>query len=256
MSDQTALTTATQNLTKAQDHLAAATLTAPISGVVGSIGFAVGTAETPSNSITIVGSGAAEVSTEVPLAKLPAVEVGQAALVTPAGATESVVGSVTRVSLLPTAATAATASAGPTYAVVTLVPQATGALTTGSRAEVGIVIDHVDNVLTVPVSAVTTVATGTAIVQVAKDGTATRTTVQTGAVGQGLVQVLGGLSAGQALVIADLTQPLPDNSTQNLRRVTGAGSVGGAGGLGGPGGPGGGGAPQVPGGGGAARPGG
>lgn len=106
-------------------------------------------------------------------------------------------------------------------------PQAGNALSSGSRADVSIVTAHAADVLVVPGSAVTTVSTGTGVVRVLKDGVATNTPVQTGAVGGGLVEVTEGVTAGQEVVLADRSEALPTASTPN-RGLTGGG-LGGAG---------------------------
>jgi hypothetical protein len=89
----------------------------------------------------------------------------------------------------------------------------------------------------VPVSAIPGVTSGSARITVLKDGTATPTTVTVGAVGAGLAEVRSGLSAGDQVVIADVTAPLPTNSSGNVRGLTGgaggppAGAGTGAGGT-------------------------
>ena len=65
--------------------------------------------------------------------------------------------------------------------------------------------------------------------------------MRTGSVGQGKVQILSGLTAGQTVVLADTSQALPSNSSGLGNRVgagAGAGGLTGGGGTGvaGPGG--------------------
>jgi hypothetical protein len=91
-------------------------------------------------------------------------------------------------------------------------------------------------VITVPNSAVTTLVAGTGFVQTVKNGKATRTLIRTGAVGATTTQVLSGLTVGQEVVIANLSEALPTNSTANrFGNRSGSGltsSLGGGGGLG------------------------
>lgn len=229
--DQAALTSSEAALTKANDELAAATLTAPVSGVVGSLSLAVGSSTAANTGIVIVTPSAAQLTIQVPQANLASVAVGQAATVTPAGG-GSLSGSVSSIGLLPTSSS--TGSSATTYAVVVDVPQATEALATGAKASLTIETSRVDNVLTVPVSAVTSVATGTGSVGVLRDGSVSQTTVRTGSVGQGKVAILSGLSAGQTVVLADTSQALPSNSSGLGARVgAGAGAGGLTGGAGG-----------------------
>ena len=229
LSGEAGVSTAQLALDTANANLAAATLTAPIAGTVGSIGFSVGGAANTSAGIVIVGPGAATVTADVPLANLPSVRTGQQVLVTAAGATQPVDGTVSAIGLLPVSSTNAST---PSYPVTVLVPQVGNALSSGSRADVSIVTARAPDALTVPASAVAMVSTGTGVVTILKDGIATRTTVRTGAVGGGLVQVTEGLTAGQEVVIADRSEPLP-TATTSSRWLTGGGVGGGPQGGGG-----------------------
>jgi len=191
-------------------------------------------------SIVVVGAGAAEVTVSVPLTSMATVHVGQKANVTPQGATSSVPGSVTSISLLPsTAATgtglgtgtaqAATAASTPAYPVVVLVPDALPALASGSRAEASLLIGAVADVLTVPNSALTPLGNGQALALTVKGGVATRAVVRTGYAGTLTTQVTSGLSAGQQVVLADLSTALPTNTTNARRFGVVAGGITGGG---------------------------
>jgi len=72
-----------------------------------------------------------------------------------------------------------------------------------------------------------------------KNGVATRTLVKTGLSGTLATQVTSGLTAGQQVVLADLSIALPTNTTNARRFGVGGGTTGGlggaAGGLGGAG---------------------
>ena len=207
ITDQAGVTSAEAALAKAQDNLAAAALVAPMDGTVGAIAWAVGDAAGPSSGIQIIGSGASKVTVQVPQASLATVHVGQATHVTVPGL-PPVDGKVAAVSLLPTTSST---SATPTYAADVLVTGLPEALGTGGRATVSIVVQRVDGVLAVPASAVTAVSTGVGSVGVVKDGLSARVSVQTGAMGGGLVEVVSGLALGDVVVIGDASQPLPTN---------------------------------------------
>ncbi len=99
------MTTAQAELDRANENLAAATLTAPITGTVGTIGMTAGTAIRGGEQIVIIGAGAVKVTVNVPLASIRKVKVGQPAAVTPDGATTAVDGTVHSIGLLPAAAT-------------------------------------------------------------------------------------------------------------------------------------------------------
>jgi multidrug efflux pump subunit AcrA (membrane-fusion protein) len=241
--DRAAVATAQRAVDLAEENLGAATLTAPMSGQVGAVDLVAGSQASASTGVTVVGQGAADVTISVPQTRLALVKVGQAATVAPQGGTGSLEGVVTRIGLLPVSTTTTT----PSYPVVVRVPDAGTALADGVSAQVAVVIAHGASVPTLPVSALTGITNGRANALVlAADGSTSTVTVRTGAVGQGRVEVVSGLTLGQQVVLADLTAELPANSTQNLRRITGTG--------GGPGGAFPTGAPGAPGAPGAARP--
>jgi hypothetical protein len=200
-----------------------------------------------------VGAGAVEVTVNVPLASMASVRVGQKANVTPEGATSSAAGAVTSISLLPSTATstatptnaagkattqgtgsaqASATSSNAVYPVVVLVPDALPALASGSRAEVSLLIGTAHNVLTVPNSALTPLGSGQALALTFTNGVATRALVKTGYAGTLTTQVTSGLTAGQQVVLADLSTALPTNTTNSRRFGVGGGAAGGFGGAG------------------------
>jgi multidrug efflux pump subunit AcrA (membrane-fusion protein) len=232
-SDKAQVTTAQSALTTAESNLAAATLTAPISGTVAALSYVAGDASS-TGSITIVGAGAVDVTVDVPLASLPQVKVGQQASVTAAGSSTAMPGTVRSISLLPASSTSTTV----TYPVVVRVPRPSASLAGGSSATATITLGSVKNVVTVPNSALTSLVSGTGFVQTVKNGKVTQTIVRTGAVGATSTQVTSGLTAGQQVVIANLSEALPTTTTTNrFATRTGTGgltsSLSGAGGLGG-----------------------
>jgi multidrug efflux pump subunit AcrA (membrane-fusion protein) len=240
VSDQAAVTSAEASLSSAQTDLASATLKSSIAGTVGSVTLVKGTSD-QGESIVIVGAGAAEVTVNVPLAVMATVHVGQKARVTPQGATSSVPGSVTSISLLPSAAATgtgsgtggqSTAASTPAYPVVVRVPDALPALASGSRAEASLLIGAVSNVLIVPNSALTPLGNGQALALIFNGGVATRALVKTGYAGTLTTQITSGLSAGQQVVLADMSTALPTNTTNARRFGVGAGAGGGFGGTG------------------------
>ena len=241
VSDQAAVTNADSALSVARANLASATLKSSIAGTVGSVTL-VNNASSQGKSIVIVGTGAVELTVNVPLAAMASVHVGQKANVTPQGATSFVPGAVTSISLLPSAAatgtgsgtgaTQATAAASsPTYPVVILVPDALPALASGSHAEASLLVGTVADVLTVPNSALTPLGNGQALALTLKGGVATRALVRTGYAGTLTTQITSGLTRGQPVVMADLSTALPTNTTNPRRFGVGGGVTGGFGGT-------------------------
>ena len=240
ITDQAAVTSAEAALISAQADLTSATLKSSIGGTVGSVSLVKG-ASSQGKSVVIVGTGAVEVTVNVPLASIGTVHMGQKANVTPQGATSIAAGSVTSISLLPSTSSSSTGTGGgtgqgtstsssPTYPVVVLVPDALPALATGSRADVSLLIGTVSKVLTVPNSALTPLAKGQAMAQTLKNGVVTPALVKTGYAGTLTTQITSGLSAGQQVVLADLSTALPTNTTSSRRLGFAGGSAGGLGG--------------------------
>ena len=224
---------ATQDLAGAEQDLDGAVLRAPINGRVGQVGLVAGEPASTSAGVVIVGAGGAVVTVALPLAQLGHVRVAQDVTVTPAGTTDAVPGLVQSIGVLPSSTTSST----PTYPVRVTVPEAPVTLAAGSTATVSFTLATASDVLTVPVSAVTGVSSGSGAVQVLSGGTVQTARVTVGAVGQGRVQVEKGLTAGQVVVLADPTTALPSSTGTTTRRST-TGGVGGltgsGGGLGGP----------------------
>ncbi len=209
---------AEQALQAAQDDLDNAELLAPIAGTVGTVELSKGSASS-AGAITIVGSGNAQVSFELPLATRTLVKNGQKVTVTPAGSTKALAGTITSISAVETSGTAGDT---PTYTTVVTVSDADGLLGSGAKASVTIPVASATNAVRVPASAVTPTGTGTATVQVLASGSSTASTVQvtTGAVGGGWVEIKQGISAGDTVVLADNTAELPTNTNNNQRRTT------------------------------------
>ncbi len=230
---EVAVLQATQDLAGAEQDLDGAVLRAPINGRVGQVDLVAGEPASTSAGVVIVGAGGAVVTVALPLAQLGHVRVAQDVTVTPAGTTDAVPGLVQSIGVLPSSTTSST----PTYPVRVTVPEAPVTLAAGSTATVSFTLATASDVLTVPVSAVTGVSSGSGSVQVLSGGTVQTARVTVGAVGQGRVQVEQGLTAGQVVVLADPTTALPSSTGTTTRRST-TGGVGGltgsGGGLGGP----------------------
>jgi multidrug efflux pump subunit AcrA (membrane-fusion protein) len=102
----------------------------------------------------------------------------------------------------------------------------------GSGADAVITTGTARNVVTVPNSAIRSTAGGTHTVTVMKDGKPTTVRVTLGVAGSDVTQVTSGLRAGQQVVLAELSQPLPGSATSSTNGTFRL-PVGGFGGLGG-----------------------
>lgn len=211
--DKANLVQAQQSLATAKQNLASATLTAPIDGHVGAVALASGQAS-GSKAITIIGTGSAIVTVNVPQNIRPLISNGESASVTVPGSGDALTGTVTNVNLLANTGTATTGN--PVYATQITVDDPQSVLFSGGVAGVTVALGAVDGVLVVPGSAVTPTGIGTGTVQVpGTDPTTPRTvSVTTGATGQGHVQIVSGLADGDTVILANQNASVPANSFQ------------------------------------------
>jgi multidrug efflux pump subunit AcrA (membrane-fusion protein) len=242
--DQATIDTAQATLSDAQQALSGATLSTTIAGTVASVSIAPGQSVTAGSSsstpqIVVIGSGSAyQLSTDVAVTDISQVHVGQQATVTPDTTNTALVGQVASISVLATSGSSTT-----TYPVTVALTSSDLGQISGSEADVSVVVARSTDVTTVPTSAVRTVGT-THLVSVVEGGTVKPVRVTVGTVGDLLTQVKSGLTPGQVVSLADLSEPLPSTSTTTTRTGfggAGLGGVGGAGGFGGAAGFGGGG---------------
>ena len=102
----------------------------------------------------------------------------------------------------------------------------------GAGATLSIDVGSVNDVLTVPSSAVHTIGSQHTVT-VIDNGVTSVVAVEVGLVGPTLTQITSGLKAGQVVVIADVDQAMPTSSAVTNRFGGGAAVLGGNGGLGG-----------------------
>jgi multidrug efflux pump subunit AcrA (membrane-fusion protein) len=231
--DQAAADADAAEVALAEQNLAEAQLLAPIDGTVASASVSPGMSVSASSStpaFIIIGAGTAEVTTSVNVTQIDDVKTGDTVQVTPDGAATPLPGTVTAVGLL-----SSTTGSTTTYPVTIGLAPSAEHLFAGAGATVSITIRQASDALTVPTSAVRTVD-GISTVTVLDKGKAATARIATGVTGSALTQVLTGVTAGDRVVLADLTLPLPSsNSTAATRRLTGGGGVGAAGGVSGAG---------------------
>ncbi|HEY7104766.1 MAG TPA: efflux RND transporter periplasmic adaptor subunit [Acidimicrobiia bacterium] len=221
----------------AQQALAQATITSPIAGKVVAVGLQPGddvTASSATANVVVQGPGGYEVSTTVSVDEVAHVAVGQRATVVPDGTHTALTGSVTSVAVAPD-------SSSNTYLVVIGLTKPDATLHNGATGSAAIVTQSAKSALAVPTSAVTT--TGTRHTVLVPDGDSTRrVAVRVGAVGTTWTEITSGLRAGDRVVIADVSAPLPGSATASTNGTSGTGQnrtftgfpgFGGRGGLGG-----------------------
>jgi HlyD family secretion protein len=215
----------TAQLTEAKQNLAAATLTSPAAGTVAAIAFTPG-ASSSGGSITIVGTGIEGVQTSVPLGQIDSVKIGQQVTVAADGQSTSLHGTVASIGLLST-----TSGSKTTFPVTVRLDSSTPSLYDGSGADVIITTGSASNVTTVPTSALHTGPGGTYTVVVANGSKQSTVRVTIGVAGTDLTQIKSGLTAGQKVVLADLSQPLPGSASSSTTTTTGRAGGGAAGGA-------------------------
>jgi hypothetical protein len=231
--DQASIDTAAANLSDAQQALSGVNLVSTISGTVASVSIEDGDSVTAGSSsspaqIVVIGTGTSyDVATDVSVADIGEVAIGQQVQVTPDATNTVVNGQVSSIGVLATSGSTTT-----TYPVtISLETPDLGQLS-GADANLSIVVKKSVDVTTVPSSAVRTVGS-IHLVTVVNDNTAKSVRVTLGTVGDVLTQVKSGVSSGQSVALADLNEPLPSTSTATTRTGFGGGGLGGAGGFGG-----------------------
>ena len=218
--DQQAIDAAAADVAMAEQAMNQATIGSPIDGTVVAVNFAVGdTVDAGSSTANVVvqGGGGYEVATTVSVDRVGDVAVGQDASLVPDGVHKAVSGRVAYVSVVPTTSsdTSTNQSSGtPTYLVIVGLNQSDAKLRNGSTGSVSIVTGSATAALAVPTSAVTTVG-NRHTVQVLEGGKTRRVAVTVGAVGDTWTEIKNGLTAGQQVVLADLSAPLPSSATQS-----------------------------------------
>jgi multidrug efflux pump subunit AcrA (membrane-fusion protein) len=232
--DQATIDADQASLIEAQESLANAVLTSPISGTVAVVDLAADqavSAGSTTSSITVINSGSFDATASLTSTQVAQVKVGDTALVTVDGVTGTLSGTVSRVGPVNSS------SSGYTYPLVVALPAGAHGISGGSTAQVRVVLHQVTYALAVPTSAVHTTGANASYVMVLKAGKETRTTVSVGAVGSAYTQITSGLEVGTPVVLADLSTPIPTSSNATTTgRAGGRGLTGGAGGFTGGGG--------------------
>ncbi|MEO6957894.1 MAG: biotin/lipoyl-binding protein [Antricoccus sp.] len=273
-SAQAQITADQTKVQNAQTALAGATLSSPIDGTVAtvnlSMGQSVGTSSTSSTGGNGTGNGSTNggggsgsggtgnganaastttsaqivvistkswiVNATVGAAELPSVQTGLQAQITPIGATTKIFGTVQTVGIVASAASGST----PSFPVTIAVTGTPTGLYAGSSATVSVVIKQLQNVLTVPTSAVHTSGSKT-VVHETQSGKTVLVPVTVGAVFGAQTQIIAGLKAGDKVQVpAVASRGGAARSGSSTGRGAGAGAAGGGyGGGGGTGGTGG-----------------
>jgi HlyD family secretion protein len=224
---QSAVDAAQLAVSAANQAIAQATIVSPIDGQVISIGFAVGDsaeAASATQAVVVEGSGGFEASTTVSITHIPEVKVGQAATLLADGSSQPIDGQVTSISTVPDASASTTS-----YRVTISLTGDTSTLGNGAVGTVTITTGTTTAAVAVPTSAVTA-EDGRYTVTTFDGTTATAVQVEVGVIGAAWTEITRGIDAGQTVVVADLSKPLPSaaTDTSNASSGTTGGPFGGA----------------------------
>lgn len=211
VADQQAVDAALAEVAAAMQAVDQATIVSPIAGTVVGVTVAPGdtvTSASTTATVTVAGTGGYEATTKVDVDHIAGVRIGQTAAVLPDGSDRPLPGQVVSVAAAPTQSTTST-----NYLVLVALSDPHVALPNGGTGSLSMVTGAVTAALAVPTSAVTT--RGTRHQVTVLTGTSTRDVqVQVGVVGDRWTEIRGGLTAGQTVVLADLSAPLPTSATQ------------------------------------------
>lgn len=220
LADQAAVAAAQAEVAVAQAALPFGTLTSPLAGTVAAVSLAPGDTVGASSStavVTVLAGDGHTVTTAVGLADIDLVAVGQTATVTTPSTDASLTGTVSSIGVLDVSTTSE-----PSYTVEIALDATQERLFDGASAQVVVQVAGVDDVLTVPTSAVRT-ADGATTVQVLDGDAPTTAEVEVGAVGAERTEILSGLSEGDEVVLADLDQPVEGASGSTSTGLSGLG---------------------------------
>ena len=179
-----------------QAKIKAASLKAPIAGVVTAVSIRAGF-DAPSGAAVVIASTTYEVSTDVVESDLAKIKVGQTASVSISALDATVTGKVSAISPVAGDSSSGSVVSYPVTVTLTAPPAAARA---GMTADVTITTASATGVLTVPSSALQGTSGSYAVLTLAPDGTAQRTPVDVGLVTGTGAEIKSGLAAGTAVV--------------------------------------------------------
>ena len=220
LADQAAIDSAEAELAIAEQNLSFASITSPIDGTIVSVALAEGdsvSAGSDSAVITVQGDGGYIVEATVSLTKIENVEVGQTAEVTLPAFGSTYTAEVSSIGVLNVSSTST-----PSYTVTIAVDTGEESPRIGATANAEVELSDALDVLTVPTSAVTR-SGATATVTRLNDGTPETVTVTLGAIGSERTEIVDGLSEGDVVVLADLTQEIATEEEETSTGLTGLG---------------------------------
>jgi membrane fusion protein, macrolide-specific efflux system len=178
------------------DQIAAATLKAPIDGVVTTVSIVTGL-EAPSGDAIVIDSTDLQVTADVVEGDLTSMQLGQAATVTIGAVGTDVTGTV--VAIAPIANDSSTTGVV-SYPVTIALTDAPATARSGMTADITITIESATNVLNVPATALRGTAGAYTVLVMGTDGQPISQPVEVGLVTSSLAEITSGLTEGQEVV--------------------------------------------------------
>jgi HlyD family secretion protein len=194
----------------AKQNVAAATIVSPIEGTIEDVDLEAGdsvTAGSTTKTVRVVGPSGYEVTAIVSVDDLKDVKLGQQAVVTPDGTRKEITGEVVAIG-------APRASNGATTYPVTIGVDDDSALRNGTVAGVAITTGEASSGVAVPTSAVHVEGTRKTVTLL-RNGKVDEASVTVGVIGRQWTQITRGIKAGDEVVLADVSQPLPSDATSS-----------------------------------------
>lgn len=194
-----------------EDQIKAATLTAPVAGLVTEVALVAGS-DAPAGAAVVIDSSTYEVTTDVVESDLASVELGQSASVTISAIDADVEGTVTDIS--PTASDSS-GSGVVSYPVTVRLSTTPDGVHSGMSADVTITTASATNVLTVPAAALRGREGAYSVMTLGADGTPVATAVEVGLVTNTLAEITSGLTEGTTVVTGTASDLTGNATNQN-----------------------------------------
>ena len=182
-------------------QMAAATIKAPIAGIVTDVNVTKGF-DAPSGAAIVIESTTLQITTDVVESDLADIKVGQVATVTLSAIDADVTGTVAAISPV---ASSDSSSGVVSYPVTITLADVPATARSGMSADVTITIQSAKNVLTVPAEALRGTAGDYSVMVLGADGQPQAQAVQVGLVTATTAEITGGLTEGQTVVTGTST---------------------------------------------------
>ena len=223
---QSQVSQATQDRDAIKTQMAAATIKAPIAGIVTEVNVTKGF-DAPSGAAIVIESTTIQITTDVVESDLADIKVGQTATVTLSAIDADVTGTVAAISPV---ATSDSSSGVVSYPVTITLTDAPATARSGMSADVTITIQSATNVLTVPAEALTGTAGNYSVRVLGADGQPQALAVQVGLVTATTAEITSGLTEGQTVVTGVSTAQTGTSTTTGFGGGVGIPGGGGFGG--------------------------